>query len=649
MSSTTDIVPVEFKGFNGLWNRGNIEEVPPDHLVDCQNCIFPGKNQIDLREPTTVQTNLPTQVIIAYAIANVSGGAALLTLDSSGTMHDATHGTTLIAAPGANDFSLINIYGRAYVTFLQNGKTMSTSPNLLVYYYSNNISNYVMLVLDSTAPSSTITTAETLSGVVPPGAHYVYCAFQNERGHLSALSSYSVIVSSGAHNILISNIPTGPADTYARVLCISPANQTEPFFIPQGTVLGNSAGSTFNYNHDDSVLTASADYLFDTNPHPYGGTSLSFYHGRLIVVGQYGSPDNVAVSNVTDPEGFDSVTGIVHMPVDYGINTSSGSMVIRDVLYVTKPNGTYSVQDNGDTPDTWQVSIVDSGIGAWAPGISVFQSSMSGQDVMDSCLVANKRGLMLFDGTYGQIPLTYKIDGIWSTLDQNYFYLVRVSHDVWNKRIYIHVPITYNPLGPGGSYSGVSHLGDVLMGDYQEGFQPMAIKWSWWRFINQPTQFKVLNFTLNYANNAMIYQPTYCYNDTIYKIVPPIGPNDIIAGSGNQSIDQLITLGPMPPNYSSINMFQMMAISMSGTGLCTIYVWDKGGKNMITLLGFDPSTYTNQNQLFFRQFLKTNECIYVRLECNGMVGGTNGRIIFNKLMVYFKSMWQTRPSLLQGT
>ena len=158
--------------------------------------------------------------------------------------------------------------------------------------------------------------------------------------------------------------------------------------------------------------------------------------------GSYTYPDNVLVSNQLSPETINSVTGIVNMPVDYGMNNTNTAAIIRAVLYCMKPNGTYEVQDNGNDPSTWAVSIIDSGLGTYEGGLSTFASSASAQDILDQCFVVNTRGLLLFSGSYNDPPLTYKIEGVWQTLDRTKLHLMRIAHDPYLKRVYILIPTT---------------------------------------------------------------------------------------------------------------------------------------------------------------------------------------------------------------
>jgi hypothetical protein len=35
-----DHEPITLSNFKGLWQRGNVDEVPPDHFTDCNNIKF---------------------------------------------------------------------------------------------------------------------------------------------------------------------------------------------------------------------------------------------------------------------------------------------------------------------------------------------------------------------------------------------------------------------------------------------------------------------------------------------------------------------------------------------------------------------------------------------------------------------------------
>ena len=453
----------------------------------------------------------------------------------------------------------------------------------------------------------------------------------------------------GGQNIIVNLPNTADPTVVSKVVFMSLANQLELFFIPGGTV--PKANATFTINVHDTALIASADYLNNEIISLPSCASLAFYHGRMMLIGQDKTPDNLLASDVGNPESFNAVTGVIHMPVDYGINTSNGSMIIRDTFYVTKPNGTYAIQDNGNTPSTWGVTIIDSGIGAWQDGISTFASTMSGQDVLDSCFVANERGLMLFDGTYGQIPLTYKIETLWRTIDPNYFQLVQVAHDTWKKRIYLAVPLDYTGLIT-KTWQPQTVNKIILMGDYQEGLDAAHIKWSTWNstVTTKITKLNMENFFLNYAG-AIIYQLAFCGQSTIiYKIVPDPTVPDQQSTIVFKTINQNITTGPITKGQGGIYTYTMLDFSVSGIGKMFTKLF---GKSKIVDTNqtktFDLSQYTGKTNLQLGINL-TSEALFINLSNDTLITAPNvqSQITLDQIEVYLRKMWNMRPALTQS-
>ena len=77
--------PIDITGFNGLWSRGTGETCPPDHLQVCQNCTFPGRDQVSIREPVTFSSaNLvPVSTLISFAVVQLATKPILITLDAA--------------------------------------------------------------------------------------------------------------------------------------------------------------------------------------------------------------------------------------------------------------------------------------------------------------------------------------------------------------------------------------------------------------------------------------------------------------------------------------------------------------------------------------------------------------------------------------
>jgi hypothetical protein len=603
MNVNTNLTPINAKPFKGLWFRGapgtgSPNTVPPDHLSDCFNCIFPGQGQIDIREPIT-QSSTTTGGTISFSTANVLGGSVLLTLESgNGKFHDETHATLLSTVSGTgpvypDDFVTLDIFGRVYISFLYQGRALPGGI-VWVYYYSALRTNYVF---EAAAVSSgatgplILTLTQVGGGVVTAGSHQVEVVYLSERGYYSQPGGAAVINSTGVNDIEVAFTTTVPGDVQYIVLIMTPANLQTTYFVP-GAVFNAVAGPhlyNLTINSPDSALITSSDYLFNLVGNVSGGTSLIFYKGRMCIVGKDSSPDDLLTSDLGLPEQFNIVNNIVHFPADYGINNCSGAMNIRDILYVTKPNGTYATQDNGATPSTWPVTIIDSGIGAYSTGISLFESSMSGQDVLDSAFVANQRGLMLFDGSYGSVPLTYKVEAVWQAVNTTYFYKIQVTHDIWKKRIYIAMPLSISGMQ---TFLPLVYNGIILMGDYQDGLNAKDIKWSVWSSSTPPqySKIKMENFTATYTGTpVIIYQLAFCTGSAniIYKIVAAAGLPD----AGPFTIIQYITTGPITPDEGQIFTYTMLDLSLQGVGTVSLSYFNRFRKSVTSIGAFNLSLY----------------------------------------------------------
>jgi hypothetical protein len=596
MNVLTNKKPViELDGFNGLYARGAYESCPADHLTDCMNCTFPGPKQVTIREPITVSSTIAGRSIISYFVAQTAAGPRLLTLNLTGNFYDESIGPTLLGNfAGADDFVAINLFGRTYISFKAKGKALTGT---VIYYYDGT----TFIPAAGAAPLTGPTLAQVSAGNVGPGTYKVAISFQSPTGYLTPPSPLASITTVGSNDIELSAIPTVPNTVpnylaWKRVILVTQANQLTLFFVPGGTINDNTT-TTATINFYDSSLIDSADYLNDILTSLPACSALKFYAGRLVLVGQLTYPDNLLLSNVSDPETFDGVLNVISFPVDYGDNTCSTALVILSVLYVMKPNGTYNTQDNGGTPSTWYVGIIDSALGAWDNGISIFASNASAQDVYDSAFVVTQRGIMLFQsGTYTPIAFSRKIESVWGMLSNvlyvgAFFYKIQIAHDVWSKRIYVAVPLS-PPLQAGGSFFPAAYqypLQTILMMDYQEGLSPDVVKWSIWTSglfgLQGIYKMSFENFTLSYAlGSTPVYQLTFCLGGTtVYKIVLPVTkkPQGYTTkylpdtGPGTSApINQYIITAPLKPVGGGTYTWLMLNLNIYGYGALALALFN---------------------------------------------------------------------------
>lgn len=501
---------------------------------------------------------------------------------------------------------------------IANSDTSHSENVVVLSVVTTSVPNYFTAVLTTskTGPGIVITIA---TGHTGPGLYTVAVAFQSPNGYLSPPSPTVTVATSGINSIALTSIPlvsntVANYTNWKRVILVSQANQTKLFFYPGSIAPGALAGvipdnttTTATINFYDTSLISSADYLNDVLPSIPAASSLKFYAGRLVLIGvtsysyQGGtiaaSPDQILLSNVSDPETFNSVTGNVTFPIDYGGNNCSTGFVILNVLYVLKPSGTYSTQDNGGDPNTWPVLVIDAALGAWDNGVSVFSSSSAvSQDVFDAAFILTKRGLMIFQaGTYSPTVLTKKVESLWALVNDSlyttsYFYTLQVAHDVKAKRVYIALPIS-PPLYIGGFFTPNNqskNIQTILMMDYQDGLDSDSVKWSTWSSqifgAGGILKMGIENFT---SNGAVIYQLTFCVGDAyVYKIAAPttdyiISYTTPYLPDGTYPINQYIITGPVSPPGDGIYTWTMINLGVTGYGEISISVLNKNRSYLV--------------------------------------------------------------------
>ena len=135
-------------------------------------------------------------------------------------------------------------------------------------------------------------------------------------------------------------------------------------------------------------------------------------------------------------------------------------------MYVFKKTRTFAYSDNGDVPSTWQEEILDQGIGAPVHGIATVLDT--GGVNIDFLVIVDWSGLMLFNGTYAQPELSWKIEDFWRLLPRNEFHHIQVVNDSINKKIWITLPEPYRTM--------------MLHANYANGMDAKNVRWARWIF-----------------------------------------------------------------------------------------------------------------------------------------------------------------------
>lgn len=474
---------VEISRFGGLFDQGDVEEVPLDHFTDCENLRLIGAEGFGSRYGISPHQDVASPLGNIRRLYNyvTPTGNTLLSLVWDGVdgkiyhVVDATTVYLILTIAGMEDFAFCPFGGRAYIspfktyTFgtLEQERGMQNE-NLYVYAGDGTAARLAGVE----TPTGNVTAANGAAGHTDAGTHLFGVVFESASGALSIPAAFDDFATTSTSSVSFTTVPVGISSAVVarhivatKVIADYDGNTTgyEYFFIPGATINDNITTSLANISFYDADLLESADYLFDGfgNDIP-AGCSLFMYHKRMILTTPYDNMSIAYASAVGEPESFNQVDGLIEIPPDGNPITTGAEL--RDILYLMKANRTYSFVDNDDVPATWPISIVDQAYGAPVHGIGTVIDSGSGN--VDYLIVGARRGICIFNGKYALPELSWKIDQFWLAQDKTEFRRVQIVNNAIDQEIYITLPDTR-----------------LLIGSYSEGFDPQNIRWTVWRFV----------------------------------------------------------------------------------------------------------------------------------------------------------------------
>jgi hypothetical protein len=213
----------------------------------------------------------------------------------------------------------------------------------------------------------------------------------------------------------------------------------------------------------DIDLLEEASHLIDNFSDIPAGVGITTYHGRLILTTTFDDISVAYASAPGEPEAINQVDGVMIVPLDGRPITNCQEY--RDILYLFKMTQTVGYSDNQDEPSTWPFFRVDEAIGCPVHGIATVLDS--GGINVDYLLIADLSGLMIFNGSYSPLPLTYKIENYWFVMPKPDFEFIQIVCDSLSKRVWMTLPFPRN---------------HILMMDYNEGLTKETVKWARWIF-----------------------------------------------------------------------------------------------------------------------------------------------------------------------
>lgn len=553
-----DHEPFVIEDFNGLWIRGDRESVPSDHFIQATNIqyIHSGFETRDgLDHYQTTVANLGNILrIYNYTMQN---GQSLLVLTEGGNIYhligtDITYGP-ILHLPQMEDFGFVAYNGRAYITPFKtfhdaNGLPYELGlPNDYVYVYMGDGTQARPAGGNPPVGSALIASlgAATIGNQTDAGFHLIAVVYETNTGHYTALGPqvFAGLSFSGAHEIVVSNIPVSP-DAYVKKRHLVTTkwipeyngDQTgyQFYFIPNGTINDNTT-TTKSVTFFDADLIDDASHLIDNFTFIPAGVNLTIYHSRLVVVGEYGIPETLAdlpvgvtdnrsvarLSMAGEPEAVSKVDGLIIVPLDGAPLTNAQE--IRDILYLFKKSRTYAYSDDTiNEPAAWKEEALDQAMGAPVHGVGIILDS--GGINVDYLIIADISGLVLFNGTYSRPELSWKIEDFWKQIGLDGFRQIQVLGDTVTKKIWITMPEA-SFLNQGTNRTMVLHA------DFGNGLDAKNIRWAIWVFLTEITSVcyiepKKIVFAaksqcpgLYVLSSAMKHDKYFIIGD--YKIIDP--------------------------------------------------------------------------------------------------------------------------------
>jgi hypothetical protein len=651
MTPTASKPIASIKKFNGYYSRSGLtsfDDVPMDHLSGCYNCSFIG----DFVGPRpgfsvlcTLTHNCSSFFVYSSAVKAATATSSTypcIYMDNiTGILYDGSNNTALIAFTGATGFVAIEAFGRVYFSPTVNGIAQASQ----LTYYWDGIYVHTLAAGTFSGPGAPAV-AQVNSGIVSAGVHYVAVSYQYADGYLSPPSPIGplegYINSTGSNDIEVSSISIGGFGVVARVLLMTQANQKTLFFVPGGTI-NNNTTTTATINIADTALIASADYLNDILTQIPSCSSIRFYNGRMIFIGPSNvssgigagiGPYNVLCSDVGIYDSVNIVTGIINIPRDGTSNPPNTGLVISNILYILKPFGTYSIQDNFNDPDTWNITIVDSALGGYDTSISIFSSGLSGQDVLDTSFVVSPRGLILFNGGYSDPPLSWKIESYWDYLNTtlqsmsplgNPWSGVTIINDIVNKYLVIIIP-------------GAK----TLVMDYSSGLSYQSAKWTIWLW---PSPFGSLSSGTVALDQNGNYLSIFCKgtsttSDThLYKLVP----GQAFDITSSFPILQIVESPLFYAEEGAQTCFNGIRLRVSGSGNLNLFIQNEDVTTNTFVRSFNLTDYSAQDLYTGINF--TNEKMMLALWGDPT---TTGIFTLKRIDIFGNVRWRVRPSLTQA-
>lgn len=608
-----EYTPFPINDFKGLYVRGKGDSTPADHFQDCSNVAF-SENGTATRKG--IEQFLATgEVLRIHLYKRINEATRMLILKPDGVMVDSVNiSVPILTVAGMIDFSALNMFNRVYISPHNGIKGLAHEK---VYVWDGT----TMRPAGGIQPGGTLTAVNsTSSGNVESGTHLFAVVYETASGFYSKPGPvvFPSVAAPGDKRVDLSGISVGPVGTIRRHIISTRAilnydgNQygQEFFFIPDG-VLNDNVGTTLTVNFYDSQLVEDALYLFDVLNEIPAGLVLGAYKGRMVVANFDDNQFLMRVSERNEPEIFnDTDSAIIVDPEE-----ASGVTNIvehRDLMGITKSLKSYITSDNGSTPNTWDVIMMDKGFGTEVHGISAILDSAGASS--DRFFVAARGGLVYYDGSFHVPELSWKIEDLWRNINQPNFHKIEVEFDPINKYVYVLVP-----------YGDSTVPNVIFFGDVNEGLDYKKIKWSKWVF----SQFNPTTMVVDVEDKSPVLK---IGGMGIHRQTDTINDNGF-------AINNYIKMGLAPEkSIGVIQHYNYLSMRISGNGTMSVELSGEDNSNIMNPPTFD--LLPTPGIEIPRKINYVAEKMAVKLS----MANINTNFEINSLTIYHNPLWSQRPA-----
>jgi hypothetical protein len=622
-SVVQDHEAITIDNFRGLYGRGQFDDsVPQNFFIDSLNTISSGNGEVRTRYGFTKSITTSFSIRRTAVYKRQGEASRLLILDSTGKLYDASVSlvTPILNIASMTDFSLLTFYNRAYISPHDGSYGLSGE---FVYVYQG--SGTARKAAGVAAIGGFNVAFSASAGYTEAGTHILAVCYETDSGFITppGPTSFPTIEADGAHQLSLTNIPTGPTGTSKRHIIASRAIQDydgnqdgyEMFFVPNGT-LNNNSDTTLTIDFFDADLQESADYTFDQLDEIPAVAFLSAYKGKACFGGSNADKSLVYVSKDNEPESVNSEAGFIVCD-PHETEGVKCAVEFRDNLYITKgnPGHTYVTTDNGYEASTWNLTTLDKGIGADINGLSQYLDSRGSN--ADFFMAADISGLYLFDGSYIRPELSYGIQNFWARINKAYFNKVQLIIDSKNFLIYVLVPL-----------DSATHPSHIFVGDYADGLAADKIIWHKWAFTSVSPVSIVVDIN---STTAATFLRVAGYTGNVYNYDITSYSDDSVAYESYVKF----ALVNLVENW--IHHFAAVGLRIKGNGTL-----------LITAYGLDAAVSASLNSLalasspgreYIIPFNFSNEKCSIKIDLNTI----DKHFELYTLNVYAQPFWATRP------